>query len=235
MDITKENIYKYWSFLKSIYDILQHTNQVSLTKLCDENDIPALAIDVLKKGGIIHSDGGRGVHARWTWISKKPDNQMALETIKRLNSKGDLNHSFYSDDEMDCQLEFDDTVLKQIVIDAYGKLKLLHGYKSVFDEVIDAYEKRFGKEPCYNTTVSIITRAMKLRFITQKSPNKPYRINIARPQDPIINRAEDPSPAKNTQIRQMTPKESEQAEIDLAIRLLKAKGYKVFKVELKEM
>jgi len=82
---TKE---KYFTALKDMHLILEHTDNISITSFIKKYNLSKSSGVSLTRGGIIKNIGTRGKGAKYKWNTIKPNMHMAEEWLKRTNETG---------------------------------------------------------------------------------------------------------------------------------------------------
>tara|TARA_R100000655_G_scaffold93526_1_gene134801 strand:+ start:654 stop:1097 length:444 start_codon:yes stop_codon:yes gene_type:complete len=81
---------KHLDFLRELNEILKITDSLSMNKLMQKHDVYKASAQILKKNGIISTNGKKSVYCRYKWTSRvKPNIKMAeklLEECRKHNS-----------------------------------------------------------------------------------------------------------------------------------------------------
>jgi len=85
MEVTEK---KYLDALNDLYSVLKYTDSLSLTRFMTDNGLSKNFAIVIKKGGLISTNGLKSKGAKYKWETIKPNIKMAKEVVDRINKVG---------------------------------------------------------------------------------------------------------------------------------------------------
>ena len=86
---TEENIVKYVNTLQKLKTILDNTNNLSMLKFSENNNVTKNLSTVLQKGGVIKLVS-RGRFPKWEWTTIEPNRHMAIKVLQELSKLNPL-------------------------------------------------------------------------------------------------------------------------------------------------